>query len=73
MFFSSTDHHYHYGSPTGRTVPASGVPSSARKVSGYKAPAAPKSGPKVNMNKPSAPKVRPAAPKPAAPRVGGRR
>lgn len=48
MFFSTTDHHYHYGSPTGKVVPAASVPSSARKVPGYKAPAAPK----VDLKKP---------------------
>lgn len=41
MFFG-TDGAYHYGSPKGKTVPANKVPSSARKVPGYKAPAAPK-------------------------------
>lgn len=59
MFFSTVDRHYHYGSPTGKVVPAGKVPPSARKVPGYKAPAAPK----TDMRKPggSAPK----APKPA--------
>ena len=61
MFFGS-DGHYHYGSPTGRVVPAASVPSSAQKVPGYKAPAAPK----VDLNKTS-PKAPPAAPKPVAP------
>lgn len=46
MFFSTVDRHYHYGSPTGKVVPAHKVPASARKHSGYKAPAAPK--PPVN-------------------------
>lgn len=77
MFFSTVDGHYHYGSPKGKTVPADKVPSTARKVPGYKAPATPKPQPKPNpkpqrptgprMDKPSAPKA------PAAPRVGGRR
>lgn len=86
MFFSTVDRHYHYDSPKGKVVPAHKVPASARKVSGYKPPAAPKapvnktpkdSG-KVDTTKPggSAPKApaakQPAAPAPA-PRVGGRR
>lgn len=64
MFFSTVDHHFHYGSPSGKVVPAAKVPSTARKVPGYKAPAAPK----VPTNK--APKTDgkpPAAPKPAQP------
>lgn len=36
MFFSTVDHTYHYGSISGKKVPASKVPSSARKVPGYK-------------------------------------
>lgn len=65
MFYSSVDHHYHYGSATGKTVPAAKVPSEARKVPGYKPYNPPKPAPKVN-----APAPRPAAPappKPAAP------
>lgn len=62
MFFSTVDRHYHYGSPSGKTVPGYKVPASARKVPGYKVPpgtaTAPKP-PKVNMNKPKP------APKPA--------
>lgn len=70
MFFG-TDGHYHYGSPKGKVVPASAVPAEARKVSGYKPPAAPpKPAPKVDLNKP---KPAAPAPRPAAPRVGGRR
>lgn len=61
MFFGS-DGHYHYGSPTGKVVPAASVPASAQKVPGYKPPAAPK----VDLNK-TAPKAPPAAPKPVAP------
>ena len=60
MFFGS-DGHYHYGSPTGKVVPAASVPTSARKVPGYKPPAAPK----VDLNK--TPPKAPAAPKPVAP------
>lgn len=62
MFFSTADGFYHYGSPKGKTVPGYKVPASARKVSGYKVPPgtanAPKP-PKVNMNKPAAPKPAP--------------
>lgn len=72
MFFG-TDGHYHYGSPKGRIVPAVSVPSSARKVPGYKAPS-PKVAPppKVDMKKPGVkidtPKPAPApAPKPRVP------
>lgn len=36
MFYSSTDHHYHYGSPSGSLVPSTRVPKSATKVPGYK-------------------------------------
>lgn len=61
MFYSTTDHLYHYGSPTGRTVPATKVPSGARKVPGYKPYNPPKPAPKVN-----GPAPRPAAP-PKAP------
>lgn len=63
MFFG-TDGHYHYGSPTGRVVPAASVPATARKVPGYKAPAAPK----VDLQKPPQPKAPPAPKAPAAPR-----
>lgn len=72
MFFGA-DRHYHYGSPTGKIVPATQVPKSARKASGYKAPSAKIAPPpKVDMKKPgsnggsvkqpSAPKPAPAAP-----------
>jgi len=73
MFFG-TDRHYHYGSPSGRIVPANEVPASARKVPGYKAPSAkvapPKQSPKVDLKKPApAPQPKPVAPRPA-PRAG---
>lgn len=71
VMFLGSDHHYHYGSPTGKIVPATQVPKSARKVSGYKPP------PKVDLKKPgtSGSVNKPAAPKPAAPapRPAGRR
>jgi hypothetical protein len=52
MFFSTVDHHYHYGSPTGKLVPANKVPSAARKVPNYK----PWTPPKAPVNKtPKAP------------------
>lgn len=72
MFFNATDHHYHYGSPTGRTVPADKVPRSARKAPGYKAPAPAPQKPGVNKSGGSAPKPAP-APKAPAPKAGGRR
>jgi hypothetical protein len=65
MFFG-TDGHYHYGSPTGKVVPAAKVPSSATKVPGYKAPAAPKV-PAAKV--PAAPAPKAPAPRPAV-RVG---
>ena len=71
MFFG-TDGHYHYGSPTGKVVPATKVPSSARTVPGYKAPAAPavKAPAAPAVKAPPAVKV-PAPPRPApAPRLG---
>ncbi len=69
LIYSTYDHHYHYGSPKGKLVPAAKVPSSARKVPGYKPYTPPK--PKVDMNKPKpAPKA--PAPRPAAPRPGRR-
>ena len=80
VMFLGTDHHYHYGSPTGKIVPATQVPKSARKVSGYKAPSAKiapppkvdlkKPGTSGSVNKPAAPAPKPAAP---APRPAGRR
>lgn len=47
MFYSPTDHHYHYGSPSGSLVPSTRVPKSATKVPGYKpyTPPAPKPKP----------------------------
>lgn len=42
---------YHYGSPTGKLVPNSKVPSSARKVPGYK----PYNPPKTQHTNPKAP------------------
>lgn len=48
MFFSTVDRHYHYGSPTGKVVPANKVPASARKVVGYKPPT---TTPKAPVNK----------------------
>lgn len=35
-YFMGADHHYHYGSPTGQTVPHWKLPKSATKVPGYK-------------------------------------
>lgn len=61
MFFG-TDGHYHYGSATGKRVPASKVPQSAQKVPGYK-------GPKTSLNKPKAPSA-PKAPAPRPVKVG---
>lgn len=85
MFFSTVDRHFHYGSPTGKTVPHYKLPKSARNTPGYKpvpgtskppvnkAPKTdtknPSTGSKPNMNKP-APAPRP-APAPA-PRTGRR-
>lgn len=74
VMFYGTDRHYHYGSPSGRIVPANEVPASARKVPGYKAPSAkvapPKPAPKVDLKKPApAPQPKPAAPRPA-PKAG---
>lgn len=60
MFFSTVDHTYHYGSVTGKKVPASKVPSSARKVPGYK----PYTPPKAPAAKAPGYKA-PAAPAPA--------
>ncbi|ALY07257.1 hypothetical protein SEA_MAIH_7 [Streptomyces phage Maih] len=82
VMFLGTDHHYHYGNPTGKIVPATQVPKSARKVSGYKPPStkiAPP--PKVDLKKPGtsggsvnkpAPAPAPKAPAPA-PRPAPRR
>uniref|UniRef100_A0AAU7GWA4 Lipoprotein n=1 Tax=Streptomyces phage Geonosis TaxID=3158856 RepID=A0AAU7GWA4_9CAUD len=71
VMFLGTDHHYHYGSPTGKIVPATQVPKSARTAPGYKAPSAKVAPPpKVDLKKPgtSGGSVnKPAAPKPAAP------
>ncbi len=82
VMFLGSDSHYHYGSPTGKVVPAHQVPASARKVPGYKAPVSLVKSPA----RPSRPIVKPGstrpvvkqpapapAPKPAAPRTGGRR
>lgn len=71
MFYSVTDHTYHYGSITGPKVPTSKVPPTAAKVPGYKPynppkPAAPK------LNKGPGPGYKVPAPKPAAPRIGKR-
>lgn len=52
MFYSTTDHHYHYGSPTGSTVPGYAVPKSAQKVKGYKVPPGTAIAPK-SLNKSS--------------------
>lgn len=75
MFFSTVDHTYHYGSVTGKKVPASKVPSSARKVPGYK----PYTPPKAQNTNPKAPGYRaPSVGKPGpaykapAPRSGKR-
>lgn len=72
VMFLGTDHHYHYGSPTGKLVPATQVPKSARTAPGYKAPSAKIAPPpKVDLRKPgNAAPPRPAAP---APRPAGRR
>lgn len=69
VMFLGADHHYHYGSPTGKIVPATQVPKSAQKVSGYKPPSAKVAPPKVDLKKPgtSGSVNKPAAPKPAAP------
>ena len=70
VMFLGTDHHYHYGSPKGKLVPATQVPKSARSVSGYKPPSAKIAPPpKVDLKKPgtSGNVKQPAAPKPAAP------
>lgn len=78
VMFLGSDHHYHYGSPSGKIVPATQVPKSARSASGYKAPSAKIAPPpKVDLRKPgnNGSINRPAAPKPAAPapRPAGRR
>jgi hypothetical protein len=71
MFYSSTDHTYHYGSVTGQKVPTSKVPSTARKVPGYKPYNPPKAAaPKLNQGPGKGYKA--PAPKPAAPRTGKR-
>ena len=59
---------YHYGSPSGKLVPDSKVPSSARKVPGYK----PYTPPKAPAVKAPAPAVKVPLNKPAAPRSGRR-
>jgi hypothetical protein len=66
MFYSVTDHTYHYGSVTGKRVPTSKVPSAARKVPGYK-PYNPPKAPAVKA--PSVGKPGPAYKAPAAPRM----
>lgn len=64
MFFSTVDSHYHYGSPTGKVVPADRVPASARKAPGYKAPVNPKPS-KPDLNKSNVPRPAPnPAPRP---------
>ena len=71
VMFMGADHHYHYGSPKGKIVPASQVPKSARSANGYKAPSTKVAPPpKVDLRKPgtSGGVNKPAAPKPAAPR-----
>lgn len=80
VMFMGTDHHYHYGSPKGKIVPATQVPKSARTAPGYKAPSAKIAPPpKVDLRKPGTSNggtvKQPAAPKPAAPapRPAGRR
>lgn len=35
-YFMGADHHYHYGSPTGQTVPHWKLPKSATKAPGYR-------------------------------------
>lgn len=74
MFFGA-DRHYHYGSPTGKIVPATQVPKSARKASGYKAPSAKIAPPpKVDMKKPGSGSVKqPAAPAPRPAARSGKR
>ena len=70
VMFLGADHHYHYGSPTGKIVPATQVPKSARSASGYKAPSAKVAPPpKVDLKKPgtSGSVKQPSAPRPAAP------
>lgn len=74
VMFLGADRHYHYGSPTGKIVPATQVPKSARSATGYKAPSAKVAPPpKVDLKKPgtSGNMKQPAAPKPA-PRSGRR-
>ncbi len=61
MFYNGSDHTYHYGSRTGPKVPTSKVPSSARKVPGYK----PYTPPKPQHTNPKAPGYKAPAPKPA--------
>ena len=71
MFYSPTDHTYHYGSTTGRKVPSGKVPSTARKVPGYKPYNPPKAAaPKLNQGPGKGYKV--PAPKAPAPRMGKR-
>lgn len=69
MFFSTVDHHYHYGSPSGKLVPAAKVPTDARKVPGYKPYTPPKAvAPRAPIGKPG-PAYKAPAP---APRAGKR-
>lgn len=63
MFYSTTDHTYHYGSVTGKRVPTSKVPSEARKVPGYK----PYNPPAPKVKAPSVGKPGPAYKAPKAP------
>lgn len=72
LIFNTATGHYHYGSPTGKPVPAYKVPQSARKVPGYK-PVGPAKPPVVK-----APAAKPGTGskpgyKAPAPRTGGRR
>lgn len=70
LIYSTTDHRYHYGSTTGKLVPATKVPNSARKVPGYKPwtpPKAQHTNPKVPGYKAPAPKAKVPAYKAPAP------
>lgn len=78
MFYSTADHHYHYGSATGKVVPGYKVPKAAANVPGYKVPKGTAKAP-VNKVPPAgkpgakAPGYKAPAPKPApAPRSGRR-
>lgn len=76
VMFLGADRHYHYGSPTGKIVPATQVPKAARTASGYKAPSAKVAPPpKVDLKKPgtSGSVKQPAAPAPRPAARSGRR